>query len=144
MEKNHNYKHKKVFCSSSCPVNKKGMQFNFRIQIANRVNYCRDQKKYCALCSQLEYNMWEDVRTCEVSSLLGGCCSSWCEIKIMLSYPWQPSIYRQWFSIFLILWPLNTVPHVVVTLSHKIILLLLYVCHKYIFSTIMNCNVNTR
>jgi hypothetical protein len=45
----------------------------------------------------------------------------------------------QWFSISLMLRPFNTVLHVVVTLSHKIIVLLL---HNSNFATVMNQNVN--
>lgn len=46
---------------------------------------------------------------------------------------------QQWFSAFLKLQPLNTVPHVVVTLNHKIISLPLLNCNSAI---VMNCNVN--
>ena len=51
----------------------------------------------------------------------------------------QPRNTRlQWFSTFLILWPFNTVPHVVVTPNHKIILLRLYNCN---FASGMNHKV---
>ena len=45
----------------------------------------------------------------------------------------------RWFSTFLMLCPFNTVPHVMVTPNHNIILLLL---HNYNFATIMSHNVN--
>jgi hypothetical protein len=45
---------------------------------------------------------------------------------------------EQWFLAFPMLQPFNTVPHVVGTPNHKIILLL----HSYSFATVMNCNVN--
>lgn len=44
----------------------------------------------------------------------------------------------QWFSIFLVLPPCNTVPYAVVTRNHKIILLLL---PNYDFATVVNHNV---
>ena len=47
--------------------------------------------------------------------------------------------FEQWFSTFLMLQPFNMVPHVVVTPTHKIILLLL---HNYSFATVVNCNLN--
>jgi hypothetical protein len=46
---------------------------------------------------------------------------------------------RAAFLAFLMLWPFNTVPHVVVTPNHDIIWLLLHNCN---FSTIMNHNIN--
>ena len=46
---------------------------------------------------------------------------------------------EQWFSTFLILRPFNTVPHLVVTPNHKIILLLIHNCN---FATVMNYSVN--
>ena len=46
---------------------------------------------------------------------------------------------NQWLSTFLMLRPFNTVPHVVVTSNHKIILLLL---HNYSLVTAMNHNAN--
>ena len=52
--------------------------------------------------------------------------------------PWQlcylgDNTLDQWFSTF------NTVPYVVVTPNHKIILLLLYNCN---FATVLNYNVD--
>lgn len=44
----------------------------------------------------------------------------------------------QWFTTFLILWPINTVPAIMVTHNHKIISLLLHNCIFYF----MNHNVN--
>jgi hypothetical protein len=46
---------------------------------------------------------------------------------------------EQWFSIYLILWPFNTLPHVSGTLNHKIISPLLHNCN---FTTVMNHNVS--
>ena len=46
---------------------------------------------------------------------------------------------NQWFSTFLLLQLFNTVPHVVVTLNHKIVSLPLHSCN---FATVMSCNVN--
>lgn len=46
---------------------------------------------------------------------------------------------EQQFSTFLMLRSFNTVPHVVVTLNHKIMLLLLRNCK---FATVMNLSVN--
>ena len=43
------------------------------------------------------------------------------------------------FSTSQMLWPFNTVLHVVVTASHKIALLLLHNCN---FATVMSCHVN--
>ena len=48
-------------------------------------------------------------------------------------------LLTQCFSTFLMLPPLNTVPHVVVTPNHKIISLLL---RDYNFANVMNHNVN--
>lgn len=48
-------------------------------------------------------------------------------------------LLNQWFSIFLMLQPLNTTLRVVVTLNHKTISLLIHNCN---FSTIMNHNVS--
>lgn len=45
-----------------------------------------------------------------------------------------------WFSAFLMLWPFNTVPQVVLTPNHKVISLLLHNCN---FATVVNRNVNT-
>lgn len=45
-------------------------------------------------------------------------------------------LLQQWFSAFL--WPLNTVPHVVLTPNRNIISLLFYNCT---FATVMNRNV---
>lgn len=47
---------------------------------------------------------------------------------------------EQWFLTFLMLRPLNTVPHVVEISSHRIILLILY---NSIFATVMNHVANT-
>jgi len=44
-----------------------------------------------------------------------------------------------WFSNFLMLWPFNTVPYVVVNPTIKLSLLLLHNCN---FSTVMNHNLN--
>lgn len=46
----------------------------------------------------------------------------------------------QCFSMFLMLWPSNIVPHVIVTSICRIILLLL---HKYTFAPVINSDVNT-
>jgi hypothetical protein len=46
---------------------------------------------------------------------------------------------EQWLSTFLMLRPFNTVPHVVVTPSHKTISLLLL---NWNFATVMNHNIN--
>ena len=55
-------------------------------------------------------------------------------------YIWEIHWTEQWFSAFLMPWPFNnTVPHVVVTSNHKIILLLLHNCN---FATVINHNVN--
>ena len=43
---------------------------------------------------------------------------------------------EQWFTTFLTLRPLNTVPHVVVAPNHKLVYLLLH------FATVMNHNLN--
>jgi hypothetical protein len=48
-------------------------------------------------------------------------------------------VLGQWFSMFLMLQPLNTVPCIVVTPPITLFLLLL---HKGNFFTVMNCNVN--
>ena len=50
-----------------------------------------------------------------------------------------PQALGQGFSAFLMLWPFSTVLYAVVTLDHKVILLLLHNCN---FTTVMNCNVN--
>lgn len=44
----------------------------------------------------------------------------------------------QWFSTFLLLWPFNIVPYAVMTLNHKILLLL---CNCK-FAAIMHPNAN--
>ena len=44
----------------------------------------------------------------------------------------------QWFSTFLTLWLINTVPHVGVTSSYNIILMQL---HNYNYTTVVNCNI---
>ena len=50
--------------------------------------------------------------------------------------PLQTQIFllMQWFSMFLILRPFNSIPHVVITPNHKIVSLLLHIykcyCHK--------------
>ena len=46
---------------------------------------------------------------------------------------------EQLFSTFLMLQPFNTVPHVVVTHSHKIISLPLHNCN---FATVVSCHVD--
>jgi hypothetical protein len=48
-------------------------------------------------------------------------------------------VLDQWFSVFLMMQPFNTVLHVVVTLNYNIISLLILNCN---FTTIMNNNVN--
>lgn len=48
---------------------------------------------------------------------------------------WPAQIVEQWFSIFPMVWPFNTVSHVVVSLGHKITLLL---HHSYNFVIVMN------
>lgn len=45
----------------------------------------------------------------------------------------------QWFSTFLMLWPVNTIPHVAVTPNHKKIPLLLCACN---FATFINSHAN--
>jgi hypothetical protein len=45
----------------------------------------------------------------------------------------------QWFSSFLMLWPLIEYSHVVMTPTYNIILLLL---HNYNFASVTNCNVS--
>jgi hypothetical protein len=57
-------------------------------------------------------------------------------------YESQPDIQiplKQWFWDFLMLWPFNTVLHVVVTPSQKIVSLLL---HNYWSATVISYNVN--
>lgn len=52
----------------------------------------------------------------------------------------RPSLrLEQWFSVFLMLPPLNTVPHVVGNPSHKITLFVLHACD---FATVRNCNAS--
>ena len=58
-------------------------------------------------------------------------------IGVLGLIPWH--VLEQWSPTFPMLWPFNTIPHVVVTPNNKIILLLLYNCN---FASIMNCNVN--
>ena len=53
-----------------------------------------------------------------------------CKWKILLGL---------WLSSFLVLWPFNTVPHVVVTPTIKLFSLLLHNCN---FATVMNNNAN--
>ena len=58
----------------------------------------------------------------------------------LLGWDWQlPHSLEQWFSIFLMLWPFNTVPHVVANHNHKFFSLLLHNCS---FSSLLNRNVN--
>lgn len=48
----------------------------------------------------------------------------------------------QWFSTFLMLWPSNTVSHVVVTLPNPPIKLFLLLYHKCNFATVIYHNIN--
>lgn len=57
----------------------------------------------------------------------------------VLSHDFNYHLYS-WFSTLQILWPLDTVPHVIVIPIHKIISLLLLKCN---FDTVVHCNVNT-
>jgi hypothetical protein len=59
-------------------------------------------------------------------------------LNLKLEY-YQYKSLKEWFSTFLMLWPFNTVLHVVVTSNHKIISLLLHNCN---FAVVINCNVN--
>ena len=54
------------------------------------------------------------------------------------SAPTNP-VSEQWFSTVWMQRPFNTLPHVVLTPNHEIILLLLHNCN---FATVMNSNVN--
>jgi hypothetical protein len=56
----------------------------------------------------------------------------------MNSFMYLIKLLDQCFPTFLALGPFNTVPHVVVTPSHNIILLLLHNCN---FATVVNLNL---
>lgn len=57
--------------------------------------------------------------------------------KILFLFPFMAS--SQCFSTFLVLWLLNTVPHVAVMSPNKIISILLYNCN---FAIVLHCNIN--
>jgi hypothetical protein len=63
----------------------------------------------------------------------------WRGLSLRWFHSCQADTSERWLSVFLMLQPFNTVPHVMLSLDDNIILLLLHNCN---FASGMNCNVN--